>query len=137
MGGNASQPVPGIADYAARGKGFFMMLRSKNTGRSSIFVYGVPADHPILRTIFSVVKKICPDTEMSNQPDKHGEFVTKFSLGGRYFHKGQSFETAGKIKIMFNEMIEQLIGKHGYRPAFSTDLSRYNDKCTIYWENMR
>ena len=68
----------------------------------------------------------------------YGEVLNRLHPGFHmYFEKDQSFETAGKMKIMFNEMIEQLIGKHGYRPAFSTDLSRYNDKCTIYWENMR
>ena len=135
MGGENSRPVEGIEDYASRGKGFYFMCRQHNG--ASIFVYGLPQYDPILKTIENAIDRIMPGGKVKCNVEKHGNYATKFELSEWFlFTSGQSFKDAAKGKIMFNEIIKDLINFHGYRPAFSTDLSRYNDRCTIYFEKI-
>ena len=108
-----------------------------------MYIYGLHFTDPVLDTIKDTIGKVIHDTRVYSQMEKHGEYVTKIKLGGPWssegdiFFKGSSFVTTSRGKIMLNLLIEKLLNVHSYRPGFATDLSRYNDRCSIYFERTR
>ena len=156
MGEGASKLVPAVDGGDRINGGFYMMCRQHgklhwvesthfylHSVNSSIYVYGLHVSHPVLQTIEESIKSVLKDVKVSTKPEKHGEYVMKFELGGAWsgegniFLKGSTFNSSARGKIMLNTLIADLMNKHSYRPAFSSDLSRYNDRCTIYFEKIR
>ena len=118
------------------------IVNFQNQVSSTIYVYGLHTSDSVINTITSSISSVLKDVKVSAKPEKHGDHVTKIELGGGWssdgniFLKGSTFNSSARGKIMLNTLIANLLNRHAYRPAYSTDLSRYNDRCTIYFEKM-